>query len=205
MKKRLAITAIVLSLAALLAVGASLAYLFVDTTPIVNTFVYGDINITLTESETNYDSTDGANANANTYKMIPGNTLPKDPEVTVKSGSEACWLFIKIEKANDPDKYLDYKINSCWTALDGVDGVYYYNGNELNEFLATDKTYSVLDGDEVTVKATVKKGDLAAIGTNYPKLTFTAYAVQKANVTEVAEAWKLVGTKGAPVTTADAN
>ena len=30
--------------------------------------------------------------------MIPGKTLAKDPMVTVEAGSEACYLFVKVEE-----------------------------------------------------------------------------------------------------------
>lgn len=68
------------------AVGGTVAWLVAKTDPVVNTFTYGDINITLTE-------TTGEN-----YKIIPGVDIGKDPKVTVKAGSEACWLFVKVEE-----------------------------------------------------------------------------------------------------------
>ena len=67
-------------------VAGTLAWLTDKTEPVVNTFTVGDINITLTESE-NLD-----------LKMVPGQTITKDPKVTVKDGSEACWLFVKVEE-----------------------------------------------------------------------------------------------------------
>lgn len=201
MKKGL-LFALAMVMAVCVGIGGTIAYLSVSTQEIVNTFVYGDINITLTESETNFDETDNTNANANTYKMIPGNTLSKDPKVTVKAVSEACWLFVTVEKENNPDKYLDYTINSCWMKLDGVEDVYYYKETDLDNLISADKTYSILTGDAVTVKTTVTKTDMMEIGTNYPTLTFTAYAVQKANVTTVEEAWELAKSKGVPVTNA---
>ena len=59
--------------------------------------------------------------------------------------------------------------------------------------------------------ADVLKSDLNAFDTDkngtlsdtekeaLPTLTFAAYAVQKANVSTVADAWALVGTKGDPI------
>ena len=166
-----------------ISISATLAYLFVETTPVENTFEYGDINITLDESE-DLD-----------LKMIPGNTITKDPTVTVLKDSEACWLFVKIGESTNFDDFMTYEIADGWTALPGETNVYY------REVPATeaDTEFAVLKDNKVLVKATVLKTELNALteGT-MPTLTFTAYAVQKDNVTSVADAWKLVGTKGVP-------
>ena len=72
------------------AVGGTVAWLVSSTDPVVNTFTYGDINITLGETT------------GNDYKIIPGVNIDKNPKVTVKGGSEACWLFVKVEEENWP-------------------------------------------------------------------------------------------------------
>lgn len=183
MKKVLSIVAIALVLC--FVVGGTLAWLKAETTPVVNTFTVGDINIDL-------DETTG-----NNYKMVPGNTLSKDPKVTVKGGSEACWLFVKIEKSANYDTYLeDYAVASGWTALTGVDGVYY---REVSAS-AADQEFYVLAGKDgytngyVTVKDSVTKAEMEALkvdGAQLPTLTFTAYAVQKDNVASAAAAWAI--------------
>ena len=56
----------------------------------------------------------------------------------------------------------------------------------------TDTDYAVLKDNQVTVKDTVTKPMMDAItkGTDTnPTLTFTAYAIQKAGFTTVADAW----------------
>ena len=60
-------------------VGGTVAWLTTKTEAVVNTFTVGDINITLTETPKD-------------FKMVPGNTISKDPKVTVKDGSEASWI-----------------------------------------------------------------------------------------------------------------
>lgn len=182
-------------------VGATLAWLQDTTTPVVNTFTEGKVDIDLFEHQ--YDSTNNTLNNTeirgdatvdgdegNSYKMIPGAVLPKDPTVVVKGGSEACWLFVKIEKANAVDTFLTYSIDaSVWTPLidansDGVadDGVYYKG---IITYTANDTPYNVLTGKQVTVKTSVKMSDMTGLSaSNYPKLTFTAYAIQSANLTD---------------------
>lgn len=191
MKKKIIVAIVALVLAIVCAVGGTLAWLFMKTDAIVNTFTYGDINITLTETDADVDG----KLNENSYKMVPGNKIAKDPKVTVAEGSEDCWLFIKIEKGNNFDHFMTFEIADGWTALDGYTGVYYQAVGAVDT--ATD--FPVLKDNQVSVKNTVLKTDLNALS-DLPTLTFTAYAVQKANVDSAAEAWAIALNGGAPVT-----
>ena len=107
--------------------------------------------------------------------MVPGYTIEKDPTVTVEAGSEACYLFVKVEESENFDTYLSYEMAEGWTALDDVDNVYY------REVAASEDNahFSVLKEDEVQVKDTVTQDQMASLSDdNYPTLTFTAYASQ---------------------------
>ena len=175
-KKVLSIVAVVLVLCC--AIGGTLAWLTDRTGPVVNTFTVGDINIELKETTTN-------------YKMVPGNTISKDPKVTVKAGSEACWLFVKVEKSTNFDGFMTYAMADDWTQGDGKDipdNVFY------REVPATtaDVSFDVLRNNQVQVLNTVTKTQMENIKNNVitaPTLTFTAYAVQKDNVADAATAW----------------
>ncbi len=179
MKKKATIAVVALALVLCFAIGGTLAWLVDKSDAVVNTFTYGDINIDLSEST------------GNEYKMIPGNDITKDPKVTVEANSEACWLFVKVEKSATYDSYLaDYTIADGWNKLDGVDGVYY---REVDADTAKAGTsYQVLKGDKVTVLDSVEKSDMEAIKngtTAKPTLTFTAYAVQKDSFDSATLAW----------------
>lgn len=76
------------------AIGGTLAWLTDKTDEVKNTFTTSNIDIELTETGTTKDDTTG-NETRN-YKMVPGWTLSKDPKVTVKAGSEDCYLFVKV-------------------------------------------------------------------------------------------------------------
>lgn len=169
--------ALVLALTLLVAgvVGGTLAWLTDQTDEVKNTFTVGDINIGLTETTAD-------------YKMVPGNTIAKDPTVTVKANSEACWLFVKVTESTDLKDFITYAIAEGWTALPGVDGVYY---REVPAS-AADQTFSVLAGDAVTVKSDVTRTMLETAKTDAPTLTFKAYAVQKDNVASASDAWAKV-------------
>ena len=175
------------------AIGGTVAWLTAKTDAVVNTFTYGDINIDLWEHA--YDATTNALGNSKVtevenYKIIPGVDLPKDPTVTVKAGSEACRLFVKVEKAGTfVDGKVTYSIADGWTALTGQTGVYY---REVDATTA-DTDFAVLKDNKVTVSDTLTKEDIKSITTN-PTLTFTAYAVQKDGISTAADAWAKVST-----------
>ena len=175
MKKKTLVTALALVLVVCCAVGGVLAWLTDKTEAVVNTFTVGDINITLAETPKE-------------YKMVPGNDIAKDPTVTVEANSEACWLFVKVEKSANFDTFMTCAIADDWTQLPGVDGVYY------RQVAATtaDVEYAVLADNQVSVKDNVTKTMLNGLTEKtQPTLTFTAYAVQKDNVASAADAWAI--------------
>ena len=168
------------------AVGGTLAWLTDDTAPVVNTFTDSDINITLAETDT--DS--AKEGEQHDYQMIPGHTITKDPVVTVKAGSEACYLFVQVtenlgswsdnkvgENAPKFTDYLSYTLDD-WTALEGVSGVYY---KELTAKTTADTPYNVIKDTKMTVSGNVTKAMMDEIdgeGETKPTLTFKAYASQ---------------------------
>lgn len=179
------------------AVGGTLAWLISQTNPVVNTFTYGDINIDLYEHEYNAGENNlgtEKTTKVDNYKIIPGVDLPKDPTVEVKANSEACWLFVKVEKENWNEK-VTYEIANGWNALTGQTDVYYREVGAVTE----DTSFNVLKDNEVTVSDTLTKEDIKGITTN-PTLTFTAYAVQKDGSTNAADAWAKI-----PATTTTTN
>ena len=191
------ILALAMVMAACVSIGVTLAYLFVETPSVVNTFKYGDINIELWENDyvlsTNSLDSNTKVTSESDYKLIPGNSMPKNPTVTVKANSEACWLFVKIEESENFESFMTYGIAKGWNALPGVEDVFYCEGSATT----VDKDYAILADNKVNVKDSVLKTELNALTeATYPKLTFTAYAVQKANVNTVVEAWALVRSKG---------
>ena len=166
-----------------LSVAGTLAYLKVTTAPVTNTFAPSNIDLTLTETP-------------NTYKMVPGVDIPKDPKVTVTADIDS-YVFVKVEESANFDTYMTYAIAGDWIALDETNhpGVYY---REVSADVAKDgEAFYVLAGNKVTVPNTVTKTDMDKLYSNgtvitaaQPKLTFTAYAIQKAGFeNNLAGAW----------------
>ena len=82
-----------------------------------------------------------------------------------------------------------------WKALPGVDGVYYREVGAVT----TDTDFYVLTGNTahpngvVIVRDKLTKAEIDTITDgNQPKLTFTAYAVQKEGIDTAAAAWAKV-------------
>ncbi|MDO4361255.1 MAG: SipW-dependent-type signal peptide-containing protein [Eubacteriales bacterium] len=189
---------LVLALALIVGVagGATFAWLTAKSDTVVNTFTYGDISIEL--KETTGDS----------YKIIPGVDIEKDPLVTVKAGSEACWLFVKVDEENWPELTyvnkdgktvckVNYDIADGWTKGDGTGipaNVYYrvVNADDANQ------EFPVLKDNKITVSNTLTKIDINEKLTGTPKLSITAYAIQKDGMDDAAAAWAAI-----PGTTTD--
>lgn len=172
-----AMLALTLVLAAYWAVGGTAAWLAAKSDSIASTFTFGDINITLTETDHQEGPT----------KIIPGVDIRKDLRVTVKADSVDCWLFVKVEQTGTfvPDK-VTYSIDDGWTKGDGSQiprDVYYRQVSAATD----DSVFSVLKGDKIIVSKELTKEEIQNI--TGPTLTFTAYAVQKEGINTAADAW----------------
>ena len=177
--------ALLLALCAVLLVAVSvlgtMAYLTSKTQVITNTFTVGDINIELTETK----------PESKQAKIIPGVDIEKDPKVMVKKDSEACWLFVKVEQTGtfvkDKVTYSVMTGPDDWTKGDGTNipaNVYY----RAVDAVKNDTDFAVLKDNKIYVSEELSKSDIQSI-TTQPKLTFTAYAVQKDGMADAAAAW----------------
>jgi len=177
MKKKLT-TVLAIVLVVALSVAGTYAYLTDKTGPVVNTFTVGNVNIDLTENTGEF------------YKMVPGTTIKKDPMVTVEADSEACWLFVKVEKSANFADFLTCNMAEGWTALPNVDGVFYRQVAASG----TAQNFDVLADNRVIVKSDVTKAMMDGLtDATRPTLTFTAYACQTAGIDTAVKAWAEVG------------
>lgn len=203
MKKKILLASIItLSLALLVAVGGSIAWLIADTGEIENVFTTSDITVDLDETK-------------KAFQMIPGSKIEKDPTVTV-TNDIPCYLFVKITESDNFDSYLAYAIEAGWnlytdgtagtTAIntDTLDGTYYIYrevaaGTNQSFTILAAGTYTTPDTsfkvewsvNEVGVKPEVTKDMMASAKINAPTITFDAAAVQKDNLS-LADAFKQI-------------
>ena len=185
------------------AVGGTIAWLTAETEDVENTFTIGDINIDLTETST---TTSASGEIKKGYHFVPGDTLAKDPKVTVLANSEDCYLFIKVTSANNSCGDVASIVN--WTIRDletsatpdpttkwvpytpaaietGVS--YYYRTVSKDD---ADQVFYILTGGEVdtngqvTISPEVTKEMVETINAAKPVLKFDAAAVQTANIVD---------------------
>ena len=121
MKKTLTI-ALSMVLVAAIAVTGTLAFLTASSTELVNKFTFGNTEVTIAEPD--WTAALGGDAEK-PMKVVPGQTVAKDPTVTVK-GSEEVYVYAYVNNA-----LADYvtigAIGANWTAVDGLAGLYRYN------------------------------------------------------------------------------
>ena len=185
--------ALMLVLCAVLLVTASvlgtMAYL-TSTDQVVNTFTVGKVAITLDEAKVDPDGTavtPAERVKENAYHLLPGHGYTKDPTVHVQANSEDSFIFVKVENG-----IANYEAGTTiaaqiaangWTALNGVENVYYktYTKSAESTDLPVFGSFTIADNAD------------AADGWNNfsaeTNVTVTAYAVQQDGFASAAAAW----------------
>lgn len=195
-----------MSLVAVISIGGTIAWLTDKTDAVTNTFTTANIDIDLDETK----APNGANLAANEKweaKLVPGTTYDKDPKVTVKAGSEACWLFVHVDAQNNAitetvdgtektviDQIVKFNVASGWNAVTGHAG-YYYRSVTANE--ASEQSFTVLADNKVVISEALTKEQEKAlkVAGKEPKIVITAAAVQSDNVASVDKAWAKLPTE----------
>ena len=174
------------------AAAGTIAWLVDETPVITNTFSYADVKIQLEETDTNLDGDN--DPMTNTYEMMPGRAIDKDPKVTVFAGTKDCWLFVKLNESKNFDAFMTYEMaqaengQAIWTALEGVENVYWRAVDETD----ADLFFPILRNNQVLVRAEVTLDMLRSLGREgqtLPTLSIQAVAVQRdSSIAELATA-----------------
>ena len=197
-KKKSLLVVVALVLVCVMSIMGTVAFMKHNTGAVTNTFIASDggslaSDLTLDESK----ATQAANGSytldttqrvtANTYKVMPGMEIDKDPTITIEGKTEApAYLFFEVVNPLDTSVYT-YSFTG-WTELTGVTGymggkVYVYG--DVNGTIITDSNvaanYKILTGDKITVADKVEDLKLSADDANPTTMTFYAYLAQ-ANV-----------------------
>ena len=200
MKKKGLALVLALTLLVVCVVAGTLAWLTAKSDTVVNTFTTSDIEVKL--EETKGTTVTGGKE----FKMIPGYELEKDPKAWVVAGSEDCYLFVKLDWANNTytsgetaKSYLDWAIADGWALVPSETNVYYrtVTSAQMSNNNGATNAYPILAGNKVTVSGDITKEQMNAFtDATLPKLTITAYASQLyKNATETfsaAKAWENV-------------
>jgi len=195
---------LVLSFALVIAasVGGTLAWLQNESKEVKNTFTSAVLfdepeDFTLWEHEAteNADGTytlstgETAITNANTYKVLPGVDIPKDPTVDIVGLQENAYLYLQVTNSLDND--LSYDIDPAnWEKLTGYDGIYVYKGAS-----ASDNIISAFATDEDVLLVNILENKQIEVDDEYAAdvsgtLTFKAYMVQATgNGADATQAW----------------
>lgn len=203
MRKKTLALVLALTLIVVGVVSGTLAWLTAKSDTVVNTFTTSDIEVKL--EETKGTSVTGGKE----FKMIPGYELEKDPKAWVVAGSEDCFLFVKLDWANNTytsdettKSYLDWTIADGWELVPGETNVYYrtVTSEQMSADNGANNAFPVLKDNKVTVSGDITKEQMNAFTTaTLPKLTITAYASQLYKSAGVeftaAEAWGNIANK----------
>lgn len=209
--RKILVSLAALALVAAISIGGTIAYL-TSTDKVENTFTVGKVNIVLDEAKANTDGTlvEGAKrVQANEYHLLPGHTYNKDPMVTVKGGSEDCYVKMTVTFTNAKE------LDAIFASEGGADMTSIFKGysdanwiakNITKDETANTRTYefwykekvessagdNALDAlfDQIVVPGEITKEQLATI--EGMKIIVNAYAVQADGFKDAAEAWTTV-------------
>lgn len=153
-------------------IAGTVAWLTAQTDPVTNTFTVGNIEIALAET------TSG-------YKIVPGATDQKDPTVTVKSGSEKCYVYVTVENnlKIGTDTVATVNIDSTkWTQVATSGNTTLYRYFEVVDASTADKTCAVFttvtyDGEKIT------KDNIQSLADK--TIVIDSFAHQSDNITNV--------------------
>lgn len=158
---------IAMALVAILAIGlaVTIAY-FTDKKEVTNTFTVGNLQIDLTETYTQGS------------KLLPGTTIPKDPKVTLKAGSEDAYVFMQLKPEGNIMTFLEpIVINTSWKPVTGRTDLYVYQPGAAPEVVSAGTVLPALF-TEVKVKTGLDNAAFAAFNAAADKLTVKAFAHQ---------------------------
>ena len=223
MKKAKKILALLLCAVLLIgaSVAGTLAYLTFQTNEVTNTFTIGKVdlgdqyNSGLDEADVNEygeklyvsggslvteaELADGEarvlapRVKENGYKLIPGHSYTKDPQIHILKGSEPCYLFVKVE--NGIKDIEDGTTIAAQMATNGWQQLTVDSTDIENVFYQEDPVDARDAQTDVDVFGSFTlKNDANVAGYENAEITIVAYAIQADGFNSAAEAWSTAPT-----------
>ena len=197
MSKKLTKTLVLAVCAILLVAGSvmgTLAYLTSQTDTVTNTFTYGNVAITMNETDTDeYGKVvdNAAPVISNNYVLIPGLEYTKNTTIHVAQGSEECYLFVKIDSrfaTIDPD-FATNLANKGWTPISEGSDVYYYSTADTEVVNAKNAQVDIKVIDSFKVNSNLDSTTLPQLNVDGSAAIIVGYAVQAEGFDNAADAW----------------
>ena len=190
-KKRTLFTVLALVLVCAVSIAGTVAYMSMQGGSVENTFIAaggGKLadSLTLVEHKVEQQA-DGSyqltaeTTNKNSYQVMPGMELPKDPTITV-NGKTAAAAYLYVEVVDQLDENFTWAMDTAWVELDGVTGaqggkVYVYAGTTGAALILNDSnvpaSIPVIEDNKITVA-----NDAQNLSTTGVNLKFFAYMAQ---------------------------
>lgn len=175
-KKRIILFGIILAVTLVIAVTAGLHAKYVRKVSLQGSVEFSSKlaeEVELNESEAVLTESDGYKLNQNnkvlknSYKVMPGVNIPKDPAITVtgKTGIPS-YLFVEVTETNIPES-VTYSLCEHWRKISNTGNIYVYTRDDF------DSSIKILNDDILNVSAKYN-------GESF-NLNFTAYLYQKLN------------------------
>ena len=164
-------------------VAGTIAYVTKVNDEVKNVFIIGDVDVTFEEQ--GEGTPDANSSNVNNFNAMPGNTVYKDPIVTVKANSKACWLFVQVNDQSDGNLTAVVDSTEGWAKLSGTKNVYYQAVSQST----SDQAFHVLTVPTGAEKRGVVISSDVDGDTEDFSLSIHSGAVQKDNVASAAAAW----------------
>lgn len=197
-------------------VGVTVAYLTSTSTEVKNTFTIGDVKIDLDEAAVEYNAADntyvdkGTRVQQNTYNILPGTVVYKDPTITVDMNSENCYVralvTITYPKGTFEADWLSAPGNgweiSTTTATETTDAT----TNEVTCTMVQEYRYKTVVGKNtasdtvlspifttLTIPTTLTNTDIAKLKDF--KIDVVGHAIQAGGFADADAAWTAFGTQ----------
>lgn len=207
--KKIITLIICVALVAVSATAATVAY-FTDTSEDINTFVFGNVKMSLDEAKVDKNGVpvdDERTTSGNAYHLVPGGTYTKDPTVTVKKGTDGAYIRLLVTVSGFgtvkevfgsgflPENFVEGWDKEKWvysgaTEIPAENTVtyefrYYKTVSATEEDVKLEPLFKklLLPGDSVDLEG-VKK--LAAAGVS---VSVTGHGIQSAGFENADEAW----------------
>ena len=182
-KKKKIMGLLTLGLLVVVGIAGTFAYLTDKTATKTNTFTVGKVGISLAEPEW-----DAENAN---HKIIPGETLTKDPQVTVNANSEESYVFISVNTSAaftqlvEAEK-ISINYSADWILVETTNTTKVYVYKDKVATRATDYTLPPIF-TTLTFSGDLTKENLTTLSTT--QIDVKGYAIQASGSNTAADAW----------------